>query len=161
MGKTLILSFTVSAIALCALPALAEISVANTASLNDSVSFEAGNGGGADKRIVYEGAGGGPVLAGITYDGVALTFIPGRISDPVFGIDPTDRGLNDDPEGGGIANAVANFFGTNPREFPQGLIAGSNSGNRFNSTHPQSATPAADLPPAYRWSISLIDWLYR
>jgi hypothetical protein len=80
------------------------------------------------------------------------------ISDPAFGIDPDDRGPDDDPDGDGIDNAVENFFGTHPGEFSQGLLAGTGGGNSFTFTHPQSATPAADLAPAYRWSTNLTDW---
>ena len=80
------------------------------------------------------------------------------IADPSFGIDPDDRGADDDPDGDGIANAVENFFGTHPGEFSQGLLAGTQSGNSFTFTHPQGATPAEDLAPAYRWSTNLIDW---
>lgn len=80
------------------------------------------------------------------------------ISDPSFGIDPEDQGLGDDPDGDGIANGVENFFGTHPGEFSQGLLAGARSGSTFTFTHPQNATPASDLTPAYRWSTNLIDW---
>ncbi|MCU0780722.1 MAG: Ig-like domain-containing protein, partial [Akkermansiaceae bacterium] len=80
------------------------------------------------------------------------------IADPAYGIDPEHQGLGDDPDGDGIANGVENFFGTHPGEFSQGLLAGTNSGNTFTFTHPQGATPASDLTPAYRWSTDLINW---
>lgn len=80
------------------------------------------------------------------------------ISDPAFGIAPEDQDTSDDPDGDGIGNAVENFFGTHPREFSQGLRAGTRSGDTFTFTHPQNATPADDLTPAYRWSTNLIDW---
>lgn len=76
------------------------------------------------------------------------------IADPAFGIAPEDQGANDDPDGDGIANAVENFFGTNPGVFSLGLIAGTTSGNRFTFTHPQG-TLAADLTQTYRWSTDL------
>jgi autotransporter-associated beta strand protein len=80
------------------------------------------------------------------------------ISDPAFGIAPGDQGLNADPDGDGIANGVENFFGTNPGEFSQGLLAGTMSGNSFTFTHPRNATPASDLTAGYRWSTNLTDW---
>ena len=80
------------------------------------------------------------------------------IADPAFGIDPGDRGLDNDPDGDGIDNAVENFFGTHPGEFSQGLLAGTQSGNSFTFTHPQSATPAGDLTYTYRWSTDLAEW---
>jgi hypothetical protein len=53
---------------------------------------------------------------------------------------------------------VENFFGTNPGEFSQGLLAGTMSGNSFTFTHPRNATPASDLTATYRWSTNLTDW---
>jgi hypothetical protein len=76
------------------------------------------------------------VIAGTTGD----TFAD-WISNPAFGIALEDRGLDDDPDGDGVPNGVENFFGTNPGEFSQGLIAISASGNSFTFTHPQSAAP--------------------
>ena len=50
---------------------------------------------------------------------------------------------------------MENFFGTNPGTFTRGLIAGSKSGITFTFTHPQNASPAADLTASYRWSTNL------
>jgi autotransporter-associated beta strand protein len=80
------------------------------------------------------------------------------ISNPAYGIDPAQQGLNDDPDGDSIPNGVENFLGTNPGEFSQGLIAGTADGNTFTFAHPQNATPASDLTTTYRWSTNLIDW---
>ena len=65
-------------------------------------------------------------------------------------------GLNQDPDGDGIDNGVENFFGTEPGEFSQGLLAGTvNPGaGTFTFTHPQG-TLAGDLTAAYQWSKDL------
>ena len=104
-----------------------------------------------------------PGLAGLSEIRFAGSLVPNNtfatwIADPAFGINPADQGVGDDPDGDGIANGVENFFGTHPGEFSQGLLAGTRSGNSFTFTHPQNATPAGDLTPAYRWSTDLIDW---
>ncbi len=73
----------------------------------------------------------------------------------VFGLAPADQDLGDDPDGDGIPNGVENFFGTNPSVPSGGLVAGAVSGNTFTFTHPQNASPAADLTASYRWSTDL------
>ncbi len=77
------------------------------------------------------------------------------VSNPAFGLAPADRDFSDDPDGDGIPNGAENFFGTNPGSPTQGLIAGLKSGNTFTFTHPQNASPAADLTATYRWSTDL------
>lgn len=104
-----------------------------------------------------------PGLAGLSEIRFSGTSLPINtfatwINDSAFGLPFEDRGFGDDSDGDGIANGVENFFGTHPGEFSQGLMAGSRSGNSFVFTHPQNATPASDLTPAYRWSTNLIDW---
>jgi hypothetical protein len=64
-------------------------------------------------------------------------------------------GLDDDPDGDGIDNGVENFFGTDPDDFSQGLIAISALGNTFTFAHPQG-TLASDLTATYRWSTDLV-----
>ena len=81
------------------------------------------------------------------------------ISNPIFGLAVADQDLGDDPDGDGSDNGVENFFGTNPGAFSQGLLAGTKSGNTFNFTHPQNATPASDLTASYRWSKDLSSFL--
>jgi hypothetical protein len=104
-----------------------------------------------------------PGLAGLSEIRFAGSLVPTNtfatwIADPVFGIDPEDRSFGNDPDGDGIPNGVENFFGTHPGEFSEGLVAGTRSGNTFTFTHPQNASPASDLTPAYRWSTNLRDW---
>ena len=72
-----------------------------------------------------------------------------------FGLAPADQDLFDDPDGDGIKNGVENYFGTNPSTFTQGLAIGIKNGNTFTFTHPQNASPAADLTATYRWSADL------
>lgn len=102
--------------ALCGIPAQAQISVVNTSFLDNTAnavsytySFDAGNGGSVDKLIVSAGAEGAAALTGITYHGVALTFIPGT-GDPVKG---RNRGIwhLDNPFSGGPADLVVSGDG--------------------------------------------------
>jgi hypothetical protein len=103
-------------LALFALPAQAQISLITTEFLNDTanatsytLSFDAGSGGSADKLIVSAAAEGGPALSGITYGGVALTFIAGT-GDPAGG---RNRGIwyLDNPFAGGAADIVVSGDG--------------------------------------------------
>jgi hypothetical protein len=68
-------------------------------------------------------------------------------------------GLGDDPDGDGIPNGVENFFGTDPGEFSQGLVAGAvtSGGASFTFTHPQG-TLADDLTAVHEWSTDLISF---
>jgi hypothetical protein len=90
-----------------------------------------------------------------TTAGIPVDTFSAWISNPVFGLAPADRDLFDDPDGDGVDNGVENFFGTNPGSPTRGLIAGIRSGNSFTFTHPQNASPAADLTATYRWSTDL------
>lgn len=71
------------------------------------------------------------------------------------GFSSPDLTLSGDPDGDGIASGVENSFGTAPRSFSQGLMAGEKNGNQFTFTHRVNATPASDLTAAYRWSKDL------
>jgi hypothetical protein len=103
-------------LSLCAPTAQAQINVVNTSFLNDIANatsytfpFDAGSGGTASKLIVSAGAEGGPALTGITYNGVALTFIPGT-GDPATG---RNRGIwyLDNPLSTGAADLVVSGDG--------------------------------------------------
>jgi hypothetical protein len=69
-----------------------------------------------------------------------------------------DLTLGGDPDGDGNASGVENFFGTEPNNFSQGLVAGEKNGNQFTFTHPLNAKPAGDLTPRYRWSTDLVNF---
>lgn len=64
--------------------------------------------------------------------------------------------LGDDPDGDGVDNGVENFFGTEPGEFSEGLVAGTvdTDAGTFTFTHPQGSL-ASDLTARYRWSTDL------
>jgi hypothetical protein len=81
------------------------------------------------------------------------------ISNPAFGLAPSDQDFGDDPDGDRNPNGVENFFGTNPNIPGGGLVADSVSGNTFTFTHPQNATPASDLTASYQWSKDLASFL--
>lgn len=65
-------------------------------------------------------------------------------------------GFNNDPDGDGNGNGLENFFGSDPSEFSQGLIAVSTNGGDFTFTHPQNDSPSDDISaPIYTWSMDL------
>ena len=94
-------------------------------------------------------------FSGIEALGIGPNSFGTWISNPGFGIDPAQRGLDDDADGDGIDNGVENYFGTHPGRFSQGLVAGSKNGNTFTFTHPIGTAAASDLEATYRWSKDL------
>jgi hypothetical protein len=101
-------------------------------------------------------------MAQVWFDGIeALGIGPnsytGWISDPAFGIAPGQQGLDQDPDGDGIANGIENILGTNPGAFSQGLSSGpvNAAAGTFIFTHPLNPTPAPELTATYRWSKNL------
>ncbi|MEO5913242.1 MAG: immunoglobulin domain-containing protein [Luteolibacter sp.] len=68
------------------------------------------------------------------------------------------NGFNDDADGDGISNGVENYFGTNPSIPNSGITQVAKSGSTVTFQHPQNATAASDLAPAYRWSTDLVSW---
>lgn len=120
MGATvksrLIPRLVLACLALGTLPAQAQINLVNTSFLNDTanatsytLSFDAANGGTVDKLIVSAGAEGAVAVTGITYNGVALTFIP-NTGNPAAG---RNRGIwyLDKPFAGGAADIVVSGDG--------------------------------------------------
>lgn len=104
----------------------------------------------------------------LVLNAVADTGLTGLAAAPAFdawvnsfdwsGFINPDLAPGGDPDGDGIDNGVENIFGTDPRTFSQGLVAGAKSGNLFTFTHPLNASPAADLTPHYQWSTDLVDF---
>ncbi len=111
MKKHLIPLIALAGFALSALPATAQISVVNTSFLDEvanqtsyTLSFDAGNGGTADKLIVSAGSESVADITGITYNGAPLTLIP-NTGNPASG---RNRGIwyLDNPFSGGAADIV-------------------------------------------------------
>jgi methionine-rich copper-binding protein CopC len=121
MGATvksrLIPRLVLACLALSVLPAqAAQINLVNTSFLNDTanatsytLSFDAANGGSVDKLVVSAGAEGAAAVTSITYNGVALTFIP-NTGNPAAG---RNRGIwyLDKPFAGGAADIVVSGDG--------------------------------------------------
>lgn len=80
------------------------------------------------------------------------------ISDPTFGLDPTDQGFDLDPDNDGLANGLEAWLGTHPGEFNVGLTGLTTNGNITTFTHPQNENPPSDLSGFYEWSPNLTVW---
>jgi methionine-rich copper-binding protein CopC len=115
MKTKLIPLIVLSGLTLCGLPAHAQITVVNTGFLNEvanqtsyTLSFDAGNGGTADKLIVSAGVESPLFISGITYNGVPLTLIPNT-----GGGNGRNRGIwyLDNPFSGGAADIVVSGDG--------------------------------------------------
>lgn len=75
-----------------------------------------------------------------------------------YGLDPDQQGLNDDPDGDGIANGLELWFGTHPGETTSAIAELAWQGLNFSFSHPMSENPPSDLVGAYEWSPNLVDW---
>jgi hypothetical protein len=80
------------------------------------------------------------------------------ISDLGFAIDPSLRGLHDDPDADGLANLVEAWFGTHPRVANPGISSISSNGSISQFSHPRNLSPIADLSGHYEWSPDLTSW---
>jgi hypothetical protein len=67
-------------------------------------------------------------------------------------------GIDDDPDGDLIPNAVEGWFGTHPGEFTPRPAIAVGTGTLMTFTHPRGDPPPNDLQLAYQWSKNLIDW---
>ena len=80
------------------------------------------------------------------------------ISDPALGLDPGERGFDQDPDGDNLANGLEAWFSTHPGEFNPGLASLSTDGTVSTFTHPQNETRPTDVIGFYQWSPNLTDW---
>ena len=80
------------------------------------------------------------------------------ISDPVFALDPTDRGFTLDPDHDQIPNGLEAWFGTHPGEFSAGLSDITTDGTVSTFSHPRNPEMPGDLGASYQWSPNLVDW---
>jgi alpha-L-rhamnosidase/Bacterial Ig-like domain len=97
-------------------------------------------------------------MAQVWFAGIeALGIAPNNFSRWIAGYPAagSQTGLEDDPDHDGIPNGVENFFGTSPGVASAGVNHVQQVGNTFTFTHPQNATPAADMAAAYLWSKDL------
>lgn len=82
----------------------------------------------------------------------------GYLADPVFGLDPGDRGFTLDPDGDHLANGLEAWFGTHPGEPSQGLATVSSNGTVTTFTHPQNPARPTNVAGFYQWSPDLTTW---
>lgn len=86
------------------------------------------------------------------------------LQDPAFGIDPSEQGFNDDPDGDGIVSGLEAWLGTNPGQadaysvFADLAASGDGLNSTFVFSHSQNEDPPTDLSVAYEWSLDLVDW---
>ena len=108
-------------------------------------------------RVVKEG-GAGTVLDFDNARFTATDDFNAWIGDPAFGIDPGERGFNDDPDGDLLESGIEAWFGIHPGEFSEGLAGLSTDGTTTTFSHPQNTSPPSDISGAYQWSLNLVDW---
>jgi hypothetical protein len=104
-----------------------------------------------------------PGLAGLSEIRFSGTLVPTNtyatwIADPAFGLAPGEQGLDQDPDGDGLANGLEAWFGTHPGEFNAGLANLATAGTTTTFAHPQNESLPSDLTGFYEWSPNLIDW---
>ena len=81
------------------------------------------------------------------------------IAAPVYGLDPAEQGLTDDPDGDGAANGLEIWFGTNPGlSNSVGMSVTLVNGTGITFQHPLNTNLPIDLNGSYEWSPNLVDW---
>jgi autotransporter-associated beta strand protein len=84
-----------------------------------------------------------------TANDYAAWIAPFGVSDPSFGGDPDNDGVN---------NGVENVLGSNPSVYSNGLTQVSAAAGSFKFRHNQSNTIATDVTKTYQWSTDLVEW---
>ena len=69
-----------------------------------------------------------------------------------------ESGMDDDPDGDRLPNALEAWFGTDPLEFSSGIANLSTNGTVITFSHPVSDRLPDDLVGSFQWSMNLSDW---
>ena len=101
-------------------------------------------------RIDYNNPGSVMVAAKQNFDAY--------ISNPAFGLAPSQQGFEADPDGDGLASGLEAWFGTHPEEPNVGLTHLSTDGTTTIFSHPQNETRPVDVVGFYQWSPNMTDW---
>lgn len=92
------------------------------------------------------------------YKDTAANDFEAYISAPAFALDPSELGMNDDPDGDSILNGLEAWFGTHPGTFNAGLVLSATDGTTTTLTHPHNDNSPSDQSGFYEWSPNLVDW---
>lgn len=75
-----------------------------------------------------------------------------------FGLAAGEQGIDDDPDGDGIANAIEAWLGTDPGQANELITDLTSDGLSTTFEHSQNETPPSDLSGSYEWSTDLANW---